>query len=249
MTAKRLYEKVAQALAEEVMSAAFEIGARLPSERDLAVRFGVSRPTVREALIALEVDGLVEVVTGSGVYVTSLTRKAGTPAPMDIGPFELLEARARVEGETAALAARHISDETIAELEALVAEMEAENQRDIVMSEDADRRFHVAIARATQNSALVYVVEALWDVRSRSPQTARFEEKSRAQGIKPRIDEHSRILEALRQRDPGAARRAMRDHLQGVADMLLEATEAEAMERTRAELEETRRRYAFGDIA
>lgn len=247
MSAKRLYERVAQTLASEVMAGTWPIGSRMPSERELAVRFEVSRPTIREALIALEVDGLVEVITGSGVYVTAHTRKAGTPAPMDIGPFELLEARARVEGEAAALAARHISDETIAELEALVAEMEAENARDVVMSEDADRRFHVTIARATDNSAMAYVVEALWDVRSQSLQTVKFLEKVRSEGIKPRIDEHSRIVEALRRRDPDAARTAMRDHLRGVAEMIFKATEAEALERARAEVAETRQRYAFGE--
>lgn len=247
MSTKRLYERVAQTLASEVMAGTYPVGARMPSERELAVRFDVSRPTIREALIALEVDGLVEVVTGSGVYVTSLTRKAGTPAPMDIGPFELLEARARIEGEAAALAARHITDETIQELEALVVEMEEENARDVVMSEDADRRFHLTIARATDNSAMSYVVEALWDVRSQSLQTIKFLDKVRAEGVKPRIDEHSRIVEALRRRDPDAARQAMRDHLRGVAEMIFSATEAEALERARAEMAETRQRYVLGD--
>jgi len=247
MSTQRLYERVAHTLAREVMSGKYPIGGRMPSERDLATRFEVSRPTIREAMIALEVDGLVEVITGSGVYVRSHTRKHGTPAPMDIGPFELLEARARVEGEAAALAARHITDEEIAELEALVAEMEAENARDVVMSEDADQRFHMTIARATKNSAMAYVVQSLWDVRSQSLQTVTFLEKVRAEGIKPRIDEHNAIVEALRLRDPDKARGAMRDHLRGVAEMIFQATEAEALERARAELAETRQRFAFGN--
>ncbi len=247
MSTQRLYERVAHTLAREVMSGKYPIGGRMPSERDLAARFEVSRPTIREAMIALEVDGLVEVITGSGVYVRSHTRKHGTPAPMDIGPFELLEARARVEGEAAALAARHITDEEIAGLEALVAEMEAENARDVVMSEDADQRFHMTIARATKNSAMAYVVQSLWDVRSQSLQTVTFLEKVRAEGIKPRIDEHNAIVEALRLRDPDRARAAMRDHLRGVAEMIFQATEAEALERARAELAETRQRFAFGN--
>lgn len=247
MTAKRLYERVAHTLALEVMSGQYPVGARMPSERDLAARFEVSRPTIREAMIALEVDGLVEVITGSGVYVLSHSRKQGTPAPMDIGPFELIEARVRVEGEAAALAARHITDEEIAELEVLLAEMEEENARDVVMSEDADRRFHMTIARATKNSAIAYVVEALWDVRSQSLQTVTFLEKVRAEGIKPRIDEHSAIVDALRTRQPEQARQAMRDHLNGVAEMIFQATEAEALERARAELAETRQRFALGD--
>jgi DNA-binding FadR family transcriptional regulator len=248
MAGKRLYETVAEALASRILNAEFEIGARLPSERELAELFGVSRPTVREAMIALEVDGLVEVMTGSGVYVRALRRRGGKAARVDIGPFELLEARALVEAEAAALAATQIDEETLRELEALVREMEAENARDVVMSEDADRRFHLAIAAATNNSAMLHVVTELWDARQRSPQTQRFLEKVRAEGIKPRIDEHAAILEALRTRDPKAARQAMRSHLHGVADMVLAATEAEVFERARAEIAETRRKFRVGNL-
>jgi DNA-binding FadR family transcriptional regulator len=247
MAGKRLYERVADVVSKDIMSGVYDVGDRLPSERDLANLHSVSRPTIREAMISLEVDGLVEIVTGSGVYVRSLTRKYGAAAPKDIGPFELLEARARVEGESAALAAQHITDEEIAELEVLLAEMEAENARNVVMSEDADRRFHMTIARASKNSAMELVVEALWDARSRSLQNVRFLEKARAEGVKPRIDEHAAIVAALRKRDSQAARAAMRSHLRGVADMVFQATEAEALERVRAEIAGERRRFQLGD--
>ena len=247
MQGKRLYERVAQAVAGDIVAGRYKLGERLPSERDLAALHDVSRPTIREAMIALEVDGLVEVVTGSGVYVRALRRKHGKPAPADVGPFELLEARARIEGESAALAASHITDEELAALETLVAEMEAENARDVVMSEDADRRFHMAIAAATRNSAMEQVIEGLWEARNQSLQNLRFLEKARAEGVKPRIEEHSAILAALRSRDPRAARHAMRTHLRGVADMVFAATEAEAMERIRAEIAGERRRFQLGD--
>jgi len=161
MTIKRLYESVADRLSKDIFDRTYDVGDRLPSERDLAASFNVSRQTIREAMIALEVDGLIQVIKGSGNYVKSLKRKGGIAAPMDVGPFELLEARARVEGEAAAMAALHISDEQIALLKTLLAEMEAENARDVVMSEDADRRFHLTIAQASQNSAMLYMVEEL----------------------------------------------------------------------------------------
>jgi len=243
---QRLYERVAEKIAAEIIGGQHPLGARLPSERDLAAQFGVSRPTVREAIIALELDGMVEVKTGSGVYVRSLKRAPSVPGATDIGPFELLEARALIEGEAAALAATRIDDAQLATLAALVAEMESENRRDVVMSEDADRRFHLLIAEATNNSAMMHIVETLWDVRNRSPQSARFLERVRAEGVKPRIDEHSAILEALRSRDPVAARAAMRTHLTGVIEAVLEATEVEAVERARAEVAEKRRRLAIG---
>lgn len=248
MAHKRLYERVTEDLAEQILRGDFRIDERLPSERELAEQYGVSRPTIREAMIALEVDGLVEVCTGSGVYVRALARRHGAAAPMDIGPFELLEARALVEGEAAALAASQMTDALLGELEALVREMEAENARDVVMSEDADRRFHLTIAGATNNSAMLHVVTELWDARTRSMQSVRFLQKVRAEGIKPRIDEHAAILAALRKRDPAGARAAMRTHLNGVADMVFAATEAEAVERARAEAAEKRRRFRVGSI-
>src|SRR5690348_1481108 len=102
---RRLYEKIAQTIAADIASGKFAVGQRLPSERDLAQALDVSRPTVREAIIALELDGLVDVRMGSGVYVLHQRPPAGQAPDRDIGPFELLEARRAIEGESCALAA------------------------------------------------------------------------------------------------------------------------------------------------
>lgn len=243
---RRLYEQVASDLAGRIAGGEFKVGARLPSERDLAQSFGVSRPTIREAVIALELDGLVEVKMGSGVYVLARQPSGGKAAETDIGPFELLEARRAVEGEACALAATRMTDDIIHRLRALVDEMEDENARDVVMSEDADRRFHMTIAEATQNSAMVVAIKNLWDARSRSRQHQFLSEKVRAAGVKPRITEHAAIVEALNMRDGPAARAAMRDHLSRVIDALLEATESEAMEEARARVAAQRSRYTAG---
>jgi DNA-binding FadR family transcriptional regulator len=239
----RLYERVARDLSGKIAGGLYGVGQRLPSERDLAQAYAVSRPTIREAIIALELDGLVEVRLGSGVYVTARLPRGGKAGEMDIGPFELLEARRAIEGESCALAAALISDAELDELQDLVAEMQAENARDVVMSEDADRRFHMTIARASQNSAMVAAVEMLWDARARSPQTQSLSVKAHAAGVIPRIDEHAAILEALRTRSPDEARRAMRDHLTRVLDSLLAATEVQELEQARARIAAERKRY------
>src|SRR3954468_6200810 len=96
--ARRLYEQISQKLAKAIADGKYEIGQRLPSERELAHSFGVSRPAVRKPIIALELDGLVEVRLSSGVYVTNLHPPSGTEGAKDIGPFELLEARRIIEG-------------------------------------------------------------------------------------------------------------------------------------------------------
>jgi DNA-binding FadR family transcriptional regulator len=240
----RLYERVSDDLSAQIASGAYAIGQRLPAERVLALTYSVSRPTVREAIIALELDGLVEVRMGSGVYVTSITPRGGKAAEADVGPFELLEARRAIEGEACALAAVRITDAELDALTGLIAEMHDENGRDVNRSEDADRRFHVLIAEATQNSPMVTAVEALWDARARSPQYKLLSDKAHAAGVIPRIDEHSIIVEALRTRDPERARSAMRGHLTRVLESIMEATEVHEMEQARARVAQQRRRYA-----
>jgi DNA-binding FadR family transcriptional regulator len=240
----RLYERVAADLAMRIADGSYPVGQRLPSERHLAVSYSVSRPTVREAIIALEVDGLVEVRMGSGVYVIASTPRGGEPEETDVGPFELIEARRAIEGESCALAAIRITDEELDALAALVTEMQEENARDIAMSEDADRRFHMLIANATENSGMVAAVEMLWDARARSPQYRLMSEKAHAAGVIPRIDEHATIVAALRTREPDKARAAMRNHLTRVLDSLMEATEVQELEQARARVAAQRRRYA-----
>lgn len=240
----RLYERVSSDLAGQIAEGAFEIGARLPSERVLAQTYAVSRPTVREAIIALELDGLVEVRKGSGVYVTATSPRGGMASEADIGPFELLEARRAIEGEACALAATRIDHADLDALTVLIAEMSQENGRDVALAEDADRRFHMLIADATQNSGMVAAVEMLWDARARSPQYKLMSDKAHAAGVIPRIDEHSAILAALRTRDPDGARAAMRQHLTRVLESIMEATEVHELEQARERVAAQRRRFA-----
>lgn len=235
----RLYQDLARRLIAELASGRYAVGDRLPAERELSVQHNVSRPTVREAMIALEVQGLVEVRVGSGAYVRRLPGKDDNPG-FNISAIELAEARLLFEGEAAALAATQITDEALAELARLVEEIERENHNPHG-AERADRAFHLAIARATRNAAVAEAVERLWDLRALSPESALLHEKARSANIKPVIDEHSAVLDALRMRDPVAARAAMRTHLTAVLDSLLFATEelaiAEARRVTRAKRE------------
>ena len=231
---RKLYQQVASAITAAIEQDLYTTGQRLPSERDLAEEFGVSRPTVREAMIALEIRGLVETRHGSGVYVTQARPSA--PAPeLDIGAFELTEARRQFEGEVCALAATTITDAELVELDAVLLQMIDENTFDGFTGEAADRRFHVSIAQATRNAAMVMVVENLWDLRYRSPLCAAMLDRARAVGVRPLIEDHRAILDALKAHDAGQARDAMRMHLSHVIEDLLTATEVDAMERARTD--------------
>ena len=122
MSEKRLYHKVARKILEMIESGAYPPGARLPGERELAERFKVSRVVVREAEISLEAIGRLEIKVGSGVYVKEKVETNGLALP-NVTPFELTQTRLLFESECAALAAKVITDEQIAELEATVDKM------------------------------------------------------------------------------------------------------------------------------
>ena len=243
----RLYAQVASVLNAEIRKGAYEVGDRLPAERDLATQFNVSRPTIREAIIALEVDGLVEAVKGSGVYVISNTTREGVSHKYQMGMMELLEARRAFESEAAAIAAIRINDEEIETLRKLVGEMEDENKHDVELAEEIDRQFHLTIAQATRNAAIYNAIELFWDARRNSTQTQHFLTKTRAAGLEPNIDQHSKILRALEKRDSKAARKAMSDHLTAVIESVLRATEVQVLEETREKLRKQRELYLEGD--
>jgi GntR family transcriptional repressor for pyruvate dehydrogenase complex len=220
---RKLYQQVASTIMASIASGQYKPGERLPSERDLATAFKVSRPTIREAMIALEIRGLAETRHGSGIYVTDQLPAPEGAGDLDIGAFELTEARRLFEGEAAALAATTITEECLEELQLIVGEMADENARN-EQGWIADRRFHIAIARATRNTAIAQVIE--------SPLCVYMLERARRVGVQPRVSEHRRILVALRKHDPKAARNAMRDHLARVIEDLLAATEPDALNGT-----------------
>lgn len=240
----RRYEQVAEELARRIGDGRYEVGGRLPSERDLAQAFGVSRPTVREAIIALELDGLIEVRQGSGVYVAARRVVPAAYAKPDVGPFEILEARRAFETEACAIAAARITDDELAELERLVEAMDAE---DVNAAEEADHAFHIKIAEATQNSVIIATVQMLWDARRRSPQSRSLDGKAHVAGVIPIPDEHMAIVDALRSREPARARAAMRAHISRVTESLLRATEVHEIEQARAKVAEHRRRFLAAD--
>jgi GntR family transcriptional repressor for pyruvate dehydrogenase complex len=228
---RKLYQQVASTIMASITSGQYKPGERLPSERDLATAFKVSRPTIREAMIALEIRGLAETRHGSGIYVTDQLPALEGAGDLDIGAFELTEARRLFEGEAAALAATTITEECLEELQLIVGEMADENARN-EQGWTADRRFHIAIARATRNTAIAQVIETLLDMRHKSPLCVYMLERARRVGVQPRVSEHRRILVALRKHDPKAARNAMRDHLARVIEDLLAATEPDALNGT-----------------
>jgi len=209
----RLYRQIADQLRRLIGGGEFAPGARLPAERDLARQLGVSRPSLREALIALEIEGLLEVRVGSGIYVrhpgggTEAAALAGAS-----GPFEVIRARRLIEGECAALAARHATRAQLRALRKAHATMQKEARRNHNPL-PADRAFHVRIAEAAGNSALELVVQTLWDQRV-GPLYRALETKLEYPAMAGEtLREHAAVLAAILARNPARARAAMRRHM------------------------------------
>ena len=236
----RLYQELARKLIESFAAENYKPGDRLPAEREVAATYDVSRPTVREALIALEAQGIVDVRVGSGAYFKGLPPE--DRAAFGMSAFEITEARLLVESDVAALAASQITDDELDGLANFLNEMDLENERN-TGTESADREFHLAIAKATRNSALVSLVDSLWTLRANSPESALLYAKARSANVKPVVDEHRAILDALRSRDSERARHAMRAHLIAVLDSLLFATEEKAIAEARRSVQSQRDRY------
>ncbi|HEX3757051.1 MAG TPA: FadR/GntR family transcriptional regulator [Kofleriaceae bacterium] len=213
---RRLYQQIAAQLSALIASGEFAVGQRLPSERELAVQLGVSRPSLREALIALELEGLVEVRVGAGIWVTAASARPPTPAQQEgEGPFELLRARWLIEGEVAAAAAREATAADLTTIRAALAEMERLEKKHEDFS-TFDREFHLRVAASTHNGVLQTVVEDLWD-RGRGAMWRLMEQHFRTPALQAAtVADHRAIYQALAAHDPREARNAMRAHLKRV---------------------------------
>jgi GntR family transcriptional regulator, uxu operon transcriptional repressor len=210
----RLYRVVASRIQELIEQENIKAGERLPSERDLAAKLSVSRTSLREALIALELGGIIEVRGGSGVYVSEQAADPADVLEVGPGPFEVLAARRMIEAEVAAIAAKMATDSAIDAILRAVLEMERDHD-DRSANEQADRNFHLAIARATGNSALVGVVEYLWN--QRGTLWHKLKEHFQTEELrKQTLHDHRAILEAIASHDVAGARQAMRAHLERV---------------------------------
>jgi DNA-binding FadR family transcriptional regulator len=212
---KRLYRQIADQLRALIRSGEYAVGTRLPAERDLATQLGVSRPSVREALIALEVEGLVEVRMGSGIHVMAREPAASARelAPNAFGPFEIIRARQLVEGELAAQAAQRMGPAQVAGLREALAQF-AQDMASGTVPVRGDRLFHLRIAEGADNGPLLRVVTDLFDERY-NPLFEQFGQHFEHHASwRLALAEHQAVLDAIAAGNADGARTAMREHLQ-----------------------------------
>jgi len=218
----KIYAEVAAQIERLILDGTLQPGDKLPSERDLAERFDVSRSAIREAIRALELKGFVEPRPGEGTLVRTPTFDSLlNPLASLLGQkrelvAELLDVREMLEPPLAARAARHALPEDLAHLEDILRrQAERVSRQELAIEEDSE--FHYTIARAARNSVILKVLDMFMDVlresRERSLQVEGRREKSLAG--------HRRIFNAIKRRDPDAAEVAMLEHLQEIETIVL----------------------------
>jgi GntR family transcriptional repressor for pyruvate dehydrogenase complex len=223
---RRLYEQVADQIGGLIRGGEFLPGERLPAERDLAKMLAVSRPVVREAMIALEIAGLIEVRTGSGAFVREKSAEEAEAVNTGHSPSDILNARMLIEGEIAALAASRSTSADIAAMAEQVDEMARDHDAGRPWHA-ADLGFHLAVARASGNAALASVVERLWQ-EQHAPVFALLSERVRlSENWVATLRGHIEILDAIRAGKLRAARDSMRAHLRQVLEVMTGAEKRE----------------------
>jgi GntR family transcriptional repressor for pyruvate dehydrogenase complex len=214
---QRLYEQLAARLLDYVEVTGLSVGDRLPSERELAQALQVSRASVRQATVALEVRGTLEVRHGDGIYLRSMPDDAGHLMELMMQRHrlpEILEAREALETQLAALAAARRTDDEIADMTSALDVMAADIA-DGGLGEKGDRLFHQAVTRAARSPLLAEFMAAIAAPIAETRRSSLGEP-----GRPPRsLGAHRRILEAIQRGDEAAARNAMRRHVKMVADV------------------------------
>ncbi|XHS77406.1 FadR/GntR family transcriptional regulator [Burkholderiaceae bacterium UC74_6] len=211
--ARRQYQLVADRIRALIETEGLAPGSRLPAERELALQLGVSRPSLREALIALEIDGRVEIRGGSGVYVCIRSVDGGgVTSSLGESPAELMQARVVLESGIITLAAARVTKaglQRVADALDAMREEHASGHKPV----ETDRRFHLSIAEMAGNSVLAGMVGTLFDGRH-SPIGARMSGQAESvQTWQAALLEHEAIFRALEARNPQAAAAAMCNHL------------------------------------
>ncbi|WP_397459178.1 FadR/GntR family transcriptional regulator [Pseudomonas asplenii] len=219
---RKLYQVIADRLREHIREGEFKAGARLPPERELVHILGVSRPSLREALIALEIDGSIEIKMGSGIYVCQKLLDAKSKmSTFGESPSALMQARAIIEGESIVMACMNGTKADYRYLKSCIDAMRACLAKGTHPVEE-DRKFHHRLAKMSGNSALLKIIAALFDERH-SPMSAHITEHAESSNTwVAAAVEHEAILRAVESKDLIGAKTAMRHHLKQSEERWLE---------------------------
>lgn len=232
---KKISEEIVEQIKELISAGDLKPGEKIPSERDLAVMLGVSRPSVREAIMVLDAMGLVEARQGGGTYVRSLTSAALSDpltALVEENPallHALVEVRMGLETWSAHLAAARATDEDIQRMRDLLAIMEKQAAQG-GWDAEVDSQFHYAITAATHNTLQMHVLNTIHSLFHKTIQVALTEFYRKAGMVELLLDQHRAIYQAIAERDPDKARDAMFRHISLVEEKMSQLHQQSALD-------------------
>jgi len=215
---KKVSAQIAEQIRSSILSGEFSPGDKLPPERELAEMFGVSRPSVREALNILSSAGLVMSYQGGGTLVQSLVETTGGNTLSELirseqeRALDVIEVRKGMESWTAFYAAERALPEDIRRMEEIIGGMER-NLDGLKPSEDLDANLHIVIARATHNVVWLHLMQSLFDAMKEFQQTVWRAVYLTSEDHHLLFNHHRRIFQAIKAKDAEAAREAMIAHL------------------------------------
>jgi GntR family transcriptional regulator, transcriptional repressor for pyruvate dehydrogenase complex len=215
---KKVSTQIAEQIRASILAGEFNPGEKLPPERELAEMFGVSRPSVREALNYLASTGLVETYQGGGTVVRSLVETAATLPLSELiridgdRALDVIEVRKGMESWTSWYAAARALPEDVRRLEQIVAGM-AKNLEGLKQSEDLDAHFHTLIARSTHNVVWFHMMQSIFDAMQEFQRDVWRAVYLTEEDQQLLYNHHLKIYEMIRDRDPEGAREAMMEHL------------------------------------
>ena len=237
VTSEKLSSAVVRQIEELILRGILRPGERLPAERELAERLGVSRPSLRDAVAHLQSAGLLSTKAGAGIYVADVLGSAFSPALVDLfarheeAVFDYLSFRRDMEGLAAERAARLGSDTDLAVVAAVFAKMEsAHDARSSEQEAQLDAQFHLAIIEASHNVVMLHMMRSMYDLLQGGVFYNRqimFKQRTSRSAL---LDQHRTINEALQARDPAAAREAVEAHMEYIHRSLSDQQRADKNE-------------------
>ena len=206
---ERLYQKIANLIIKLINDSIFPPGSFLPPERELAKQLGVSRASLREALIVLEISGWITIQSGNGVIVTDKKHSAS-----DYTVEEILYSRELVDSHCARLAAQAGKEDLISQLETLHLSMEkAISENNVHGFYSLDKQFHLTVSEASQNRVLLDMSRMLWEQRVNIPYAGLDKRSGNRDVLTSMNTQHKAIVDAIRQADADGAYQKSLEHL------------------------------------
>lgn len=217
---KKLYIQIYNQILSEIQAGSFKVGDKLPSERELCAQFGVSRAPVRQALSALEMNGIIYSRQGEGVFVKNTTITNGTSQSMEsVSPEDIVEARMSTEPLIIKFAALRATDEDIQELKRTIEKMEKETRSGVYVPE-TDEQLHMGIAKASHNDLFITFMSAITNAMKQQEmwQFIRDRTVTHSDYREVNFNEHKLLIQAIEDRNEKEAVERMTDHMQNLYD-------------------------------